>query len=140
MNRDLVKVEWRRARESLGAAATYESAGYYADSISRAYYAVFHSVAAALQLYDIDVNSYRRPHRALGGLFGRHIVNRNLLQAELSREIGRLLQLRINADYRVEMVFGESEAREAYERAAAFLDRIRTLLIDHIPIDELEPE
>ena len=38
-----------------------------------------------------------------------------------------------------EMVFGEADARAAYQRAAAFLDRIRALLTDYIPLDELEP-
>ena len=135
MSKERAIAEWRRARESLGAASTYEQGRYYADAISRSYYAVMHASKAALQLYDVDVNR----HRALGGLFGQHIVNRNLLQAELSREIGRLSELRNDADYEVEMVFGEADARAAYQRAAAFLDRIRALLTDHISPEELEP-
>ncbi len=88
-----------------------------------------HAAKAALQIYDVDVNR----HRALGGLFGQHIVNRNLVQAELRSEIGRHSGLRNHADYEVDMVFGEADARDAYQRAAAFLDRIRPLLTDYIP-------
>ena len=135
MSKERAIYEWPRARESLGAASTYEQGSYYADAISRSYYAVMHAAKAALQIYDVDVNR----HRALGGLFGQHIIKRNLLQSELSREIGDLSRLRSDADYQVEMVFGEADARDAYQRAAAFLDRIRELLTDYIPLDELEP-
>ena len=136
MNKGLVIAEWWRARESLGAAATYESAGYYADSISRAYYAVMHAARAALQIYGVSVAR----HSSLGGLFGQHIVRRGLVEAPWSREIGRLSNLRIDADYNVTQKFGEADARAAYQRAAAFLDRIREFLTSQIPLDELEPE
>ena len=119
----------------LGRSLHIRAGRYYADAISRSYYAVMHAAKAALQLYDVDVNR----HRALGGLFGQHIINRNLLRAELSKEISDLSQLRSDADYNVDMVFGEADARAAYQRATAFLDRIRALLTDYIPLDELEP-
>lgn len=40
--------EWNRARESLRAAETLTREGFYADAISRAYYAILHSAKAAL--------------------------------------------------------------------------------------------
>ncbi len=135
MNRDLAIAEWQRARESLGAAATYESAGYYADSISRAYYAAFHAAKAGLWLDDIEPST----HQGVISRFGEHIVGIHYVEREWGRELNRLEELRNDADYEVEMVFGEADARAAYQRATAFLDRIRALLTDYIPLDELEP-
>ena len=135
MNRDLAIAEWQRARESLGAAATYESAGYYADSISRAYYAAFHAAKAALWLDDIEPST----HQGVISRFGEHIVVTHYVEREWGRELNRLEELRNDADYEVEMVFGEADAHAAYQRAAAFVDRIRVLLTDYIPVDELEP-
>ena len=135
MNRDLVIAEWRRARESLGAAVTYESASYCADSISRAYYAAFHAAKAALWLDDIEPST----HQGVISRFGEHIVVTHYVEREWGRELNPLAKLRNDADYEVEMVFGEADARDAYQRAAAFLDRIRALLTDYIPLDELEP-
>ena len=134
MNRDLAIAEWQRARESLGAAATYESAGYYADSISRAYYAAFHAAKAALWLDDIEPST----HQGVISRFGEHIVRIHYVEREWGRELNRLEELRNDADYEVEIVFGEADARAAYQRATAFLDRIRALLTDYIPLDELE--
>ena len=136
MNRALIVAEWRRARESLWAAATYESAGYYADSISRAYYAVFHAATAVLLVDDIE----RDTHRGMIGAFGEHIVKTSRVEREWGRELNQLAELRNDADYKVYMTFGETDARAAYQRAAAFLDRIGQLLIVQISPDELEPE
>lgn len=135
MNRDQAIAEWQRARESLGAAATYESSGYYADSISRAYYAAFHAAKAALMLDDIEPST----HQGVISRFGEHIVTTYRVERAWGRELNQLAKLRNDADYEVEMVFGEADARAAYQRAAAFLDRIRALLTIHIPLDELEP-
>jgi uncharacterized protein (UPF0332 family) len=134
MNQDLVMAEWRRAGESLGAAATYESAGYYADSISRAYYAAFHAAKAALLLDEIEPYN----HSGVISRFGEHIAITGRVERERGRELNRLERLRNAADYDVEKVFKEADARDAHQRAAAFLDRIRELLTNHIPPDELE--
>ena len=137
MNRDLVIAEWRRARESLAAAATYESTSYYADSISRAYYAAFHAAKAALWLDDDYIES--STHGGVISRFGERIVGTYYVEGEWGRELNRLETLRDDADYGVEMLFGEGDARAAYQRATAFLDRIRALLTDHIYPEELEP-
>ena len=54
MNRKSAIAEWRRATESLGAARSCQRDGYYADSISRAYYAILHAAKAALHLHDVS--------------------------------------------------------------------------------------
>ena len=52
--------------------------------------------------------------------------------------IGQLGTLREVADYQVTVEFDETDARDACERADAFLNRIRPLLTSSIPPEDLE--
>ena len=129
-----VIAEWERAQDSLGIALIGLRDGYYANSISLSYYAILHAAKAALQLYSISAES----HSAVRRLFGLHLVNPGLIESQWGREIGDSVDLRISADYDVMMKFDESDARDACERAQAFLDRIRALLGDAISSGDSE--
>ena len=123
--------EWRRAQDSLTAAALCQENGLYADAISSAYYAVMHAAKALLELHDVTA----RTHASVKNLFGQHIVSAGLVEGGWGREIGQLSDLRRVADYNVEAVFTEPDGRSAYERAQAFLNRIRPILADAIPAE-----
>lgn len=125
MNKALVLAEWQRAAQSLGAAESCRRDGFYADSVSRAYYAVLHAAKAALQLQRIEAES----HAAVKRLFGLHVIQAGLVEAEWGSSAGESLDLRLTADYDVETPFSEIDAREECERARAFLARIRELLM-----------
>ena len=118
--------EWRRAEGCLQVAQLCLQHGFYADAISRAYYAVFHAAKASLELYDIST----RNHRGVNILFSRHIVQPGLIESGWSSVIGRLAPMRISADYVVATVFSETQAADACQQADAFANRIRTLLGD----------
>ena len=134
MSEELALAEWRRAQESLGAAWLCQGGGFYADAISRAYYAVLHAAKAALQLYDIDA----RTHEGVKDVFGESIAVAGLIERHWSREINSLGVLRRAADYNVTRNFSEPDARLACERAEAFVNRIRALLATTIPPEKLE--
>lgn len=125
MNRALVLAEWKRAAESLGAAESCRRDGFHADSVSRAYYAILHAAKAALYLRGITAES----HAAVKRLFGLHLIQTGLVEAEWGSFAGETLDLRLTADYDVESTFSEIDAREEYDRARAFLGRIRVLLL-----------
>ena len=127
-----VMAEWKRATESLGAALVCQRHGFYADTVSRAYYAILHAAKAALQLHDVTAES----HTAVRRLFGQHLVRTGLLEAEWGAAVGQSADLRIISDYDVIRLFDEADAREACERADAFLTRIRALLANSIPPEE----
>jgi uncharacterized protein (UPF0332 family) len=120
-----VIAEWQRAAHSLGAARVCLHGGFYADGVSRAYYAILHAAKAALQLRDVTAES----HAAVKRLFGQHLVQPGLVEAEWGAMLGQSSDMRIIADYDVERPFTEVDAREACDRAEAFLDRMRTLLL-----------
>ena len=125
MNKAVVLAEWRRAAESLGAAASCRRDGFYADSISRTYYVILHAAKVALQLRDIASES----HAAVKRLFGLHLVQTGLVEAEWGAYIGIGLDVRLTADYDAETSFSDIDAREEFNRAKAFLKRIRDLLL-----------
>lgn len=125
MNRPLILAEWRRAVESLGAAGSCRRDGFYADSVSRAFYAILHAAKAALQVEGIAAES----HAAVKRLFGLHLIQAGLVEAEWGSFPGESLDVRLTAEYDVETSFSEEDARDECERATAFRGRIRRLLI-----------
>jgi len=125
MNKAVVLAEWRRAAESLGAAESCRRDGYYADAISRTYYAILHAAKAALQLRDIAAES----HAAVKRLFGLHLVQTGLVEAEWGAYIGIGLDARLTADYDAETSFSDADAQDECDRAKTFLKRIGDLLL-----------
>ena len=121
MNTTIVLAEWKRATDGLGAAQSCRRDGFHADAVSRAYYAILHAAKAALQVHGISAES----HAAVKRLFGLHLVRTGEIEAEWGTFAGESLDARLTADYDVETSFSEEDAREEYDRAAAFLTRIR---------------
>lgn len=134
MNGRLTVAEWRRGNESLGAARLCLGAKYYADAVSLSYFSVLHVAKAALHSLGISAGS----HVGVRGMFGLHIVRAGLVEPKWGAEIGQLSSIREVADYRVTEVIDQQDAREASDRAAAFLDRIHPLLTRSIPPQDLE--
>ena len=121
----LARAEWQRAQEALGAAAVCRDNGYYADAISRAYYAITHAAKAALALRGVaKITS----HDALNRVFGREIVITNRVERVWGAALKQSHAKRIRADYHATDTFTVDDAQDAVDRAAAFLNRIRSLL------------
>ena len=126
--------EWRRAKQSLGAAWSCHRDGYHADSISRAYYATLHAAKAALELQGVSAERHTDVRR----MFGQHIVNAGLVEAEWINVIALGSDERMHSDYDVMAVFNAQDSREACQRSEEFLNRIRLLLSSVVPEEELE--
>ena len=134
MNRGAVVAEWRRAMESMGAARSCLRDGFYADSVSRAYYAILHAAKASLQLHGVTAES----HTGVRRMFGLHIVRTGLVESDWAAALADSADERISSDYDAATQFDEADARDACERAEAFLNRIRSLLAPSIPSEGLE--
>ena len=124
MNKAIVLAEWRRATQSLGAAQSCRRDGFYADSMSRTYYAILHAAKAALQLRDVAAES----HAALKRLFGLHLIQTGLVEPDWGVYISIGLDAQLTADYDAETSFSDMDARDECDRARAFLKRICELL------------
>ncbi len=121
--------EWKRARQSLGAAWSCHRDGYHADSISRAYYATLHAAKAALELQ--GASSER--HTDVRRMFRLHLVKAGLVEAQWLDVIAVGSDERIHSDYDATAVFDEEDSHEACQRSEAFLNRIRLLLGGAVP-------
>ncbi len=131
MSRETAAAEWRRCLQCLAAARLCHQNGLYADSISRAYYAVMHAAKAALELRNVTVGT----HAGVRNTFGWHFIHPGLIERTWSADIRRLSDLRAAADYNVHAIFGEDQVLVACNRAEAFLGRIREVLGEAIPGD-----
>lgn len=134
MNKPQAIAEWQRAKVSMRAASLCLRYRCYADTISRAYYAVLHAARAALRYYYGEAGS---GHKATNNLFGRHIVMTGMVEPRWGSEIGRLIDLRTSADYDVSASFSQTRVLTVCQRAARFLERILRLLTTSIPFEEL---
>ena len=129
----LLDREWQRARECLGAARLCFDHGFFADAISRSYYAVLHAAKAALA-YVIATDAEAaedvlpQTHEGVTNRFGLRLVKSGYVERAWAAYLGQLSQLRFSADYDVMTTFSETECREAVERSASFLNRIQALL------------
>ena len=126
--------EWQRAEDCRQVAQLCLRHGFYADSISRSYYAVLHAAKASLALHDITISN----HRGLVSRFGLHIVQAGLVEGHWGSVIGQLSALRQDADYDIEVIFSEADAARACEQADGFAGRIHALLTDSINPDRLQ--
>lgn len=124
MNRELVLVEWRHARDALRAAEILAREELSPDAVSRAYYAILHAAKAALHVHDVAAES----HAAVKRLFGLHLVRAGAIESEWSAHLGRSLEERLAADYDAEATFSIASVREECRRARKFLARIRRYL------------
>lgn len=125
MNRNMVLAEWRRASEALRAAESLTRDSWYADAISRAYYAILHAAKAALFVHDVAAES----HAAVRRLFGQHLIRAGEIESEWSAHLVESLDDRLAADYDAEASFSVKEARQECRRSREFLSRIRRYLV-----------
>ena len=134
MNQALAIAEWRRAQSSLRAASLCLGHRCYADAVSRAYYAVFHAAKAALIH---RTGTALQTHGSVKQQFGLQLVRNGPVEGHWGREIGNLYDLRLGADYDPQQIYSAVYAREVYQRAARFLERILRYLSSGIPFAEL---
>ena len=126
MNREMVIGEWRRAVDSLGAAEVLMQSGYRADCVSRCYYAIFHAARSALFVHDRATSS----HAGVRNMFGLHLVQPGEIEREWANSLAEGLDDRLMADYNPHTQFSSEETGSDYDRAKAFLDRIRRYLLE----------
>ena len=93
-----------------------------------------HAAKASLQLHGVTAES----HTGVRAMFGLHIVRTGLVEPEWAAAIADSADERTVSDYDAETQFDETDARDACERANAFINRIRPLLTTSIRPEDLE--
>jgi uncharacterized protein len=122
--RSLVEMRMRRAGMALRAARTLFAEDLHEDSVSRAYYAMFHAASALLLTKGLSTSK----HKGVLSLFDLHFVKPAILGKELSAWIRGAFKARQEADYDAEAVDPRASAAAALANAEAFLRQVRPVL------------
>lgn len=103
-------------RETLEAARTLLKANLFRDSISRAYYAVFHAAVTVLLSQGLEAKS----HRGVNALFSLHFVQTGKIDRKHLRLLSKTQKFREEADYNAEIDFNQADAEETLKDAEIF--------------------
>ncbi|OGQ47779.1 MAG: hypothetical protein A3H42_01780 [Deltaproteobacteria bacterium RIFCSPLOWO2_02_FULL_46_8] len=113
----------KRAVDDIKAAEEMFASRFYLAAISRAYYAAFYAVTAALLAKDVKVQK----HKQLGIEFRRHFIKTGTLSKKYSEILEELFQARQNADYDAIPEITETRVRELIEEAKDFVQAVSSL-------------
>jgi uncharacterized protein (UPF0332 family) len=106
------------AHEKLEAAKNLFENGFYNDSVSRSYYAMFFAAKALL----FEKNIHPKTHRGLISQFGLEFVKKNEFKKELFDLLARAQEDREEADYGLFSNIDQNEAKIIIEGAESFLN------------------
>jgi len=118
------EAELARARQLLAASAHLRAGGFFEDSVSRAYYAVFHAACALLA----SIGRTVRTHDGLRAAIALHFVKPGLLDSKYSRVLSRTASDRNDADYATVMTFTAKDADDTLVQAADFVEAAAKIL------------
>ncbi|NJF26084.1 HEPN domain-containing protein [Thermococcus sp. Bubb.Bath] len=112
------------AEEELSSAFILFDYGKYRDTISRAYYAVFHAARAFLLIKGLSP----RKHSGVVSLFGKEAVLKGTVEDEYGKILTKAFQMRTLADYNVLYAPSREEAEAVPEDAERFVEKLREVI------------
>ena len=113
-----------RAEQLLRAAESLIRAGFPADSVSRSYYAMFHTATAVL----LDLGIQRSSHHAIWAAFGQFVVAPGLMATHYHRAGMDMARARTDSDYLPEPEDTFENAQEDLLMAREFVTACRNFL------------
>jgi uncharacterized protein (UPF0332 family) len=129
--KEMIKNQIAKAKEKLQAASTLLKEDFIDDTISRAYYAIFHAASAVLLSEGINVES----HSALKTMFGLHFIKSGKIDKKYAKYLSKLKDERENGDYDIFTSFEREDAEEAIEEARAFVEAMKEFLTKNYHIE-----
>ena len=106
ITKEKIQLELGRGNESLKSAELNLREGLFDESVSSAYYAMFHSVKAVLLTLDQEPST----HHGVVTLFGMHFIKSGIIEREYSDLFVEAKDDREESDYNVTRKFTKSEA------------------------------
>ena len=110
-----------RAEEKLRSANLLYENKMFADTISEAYYAMFHVAKALLALRDI----FPKTHAGVVSQFGLQFVNEGLIEELYAKSLAKAQTKREKADYDIYYEPSKEEAESIIEDAEDLLVRVK---------------
>lgn len=115
-----------RSDKSLQAATTLFKMGFYSDSISRAYYAVFYCLRG---LYTQDKKNAFKPSTILS-ILGKEYVTKGKLEPAYHKSIFQIFDLRYQTEYECKEIDNVEIASYVLENASLVINEIKNTLIN----------
>lgn len=115
---------WKKANESLDAAAELLEKGHEEFSVSRSYYAMFYVTEAVLMTKGL---AYAK-HSAVIATFGKHFIKTGIFGAELREMLVKAFEDRTEGDYGMTNTFSPEEAKAILLRAKEFCQTLSQYL------------
>jgi len=113
-----------RAEKALRSAKLLLKHGELEDTVSRAYYAMFHAAKAILFSRGVDAKT----HRGTISLFGEHIVKKGIFSDEYADMLRKAFDLRQKSDYELYAELEEELVKETVDNAEKFIEKVRESL------------
>ena len=116
MNEDITRY-LERAHEALESARILHQSQHYLDSVSRAYYAMYHVAMAALIPEGVSVKT----HKGTIGLFYQRLIATGKLPPDLGRAFSFAFEKRTSGDYEAYFELEEVESAKILADSESFL-------------------
>ncbi|MGN0715100.1 MAG: HEPN domain-containing protein [Anaerovoracaceae bacterium] len=126
--KDYARYRMERAFEDLQSAQELFADGHFRAANNRAYYAIFHSMRAALALKSVDSSK----HSGVIAEFRRLFIKEGLIPVEVSQMIGSAFTIRNASDYDDMFVASKTETKEQIENAKYVYKKIFELIDNHL--------
>jgi uncharacterized protein (UPF0332 family) len=130
-SKELIIAQINKSKEKLKAAKNLLEDGFVDDTISRAYYSMFHAASAVLLSEGMTAES----HSALKNMFGLHFINTGKIDRKFGRWLNKLKDERENGDYDIFTSFDYEDAKGDIDEAEEFLKEMRRYLTQSHGID-----
>ncbi|KAF5410141.1 MAG: hypothetical protein C5S47_07675 [Candidatus Methanogasteraceae archaeon] len=115
-----LKIAWGR----LDAAKYPFDGGFYKDSVSRAYYSMYHAAVTILTLKNIKV----RRHSGVLRMFGLHVIQEEDMEHYHAKSLKFAKGGREKGDYDIFVEISEEESETVIDDAEKFLKRVEGLI------------
>ena len=116
-NKEVFKGYLDASKDKLDSAEILFKHKKYDDSISRAYYAVFHCAQALLLSLGVKAES----HSGVRQLFGLHFIKKGIFNKKFGRYLKNLKDERENGDYGIFTLIDKQDAQKALKEAEEFI-------------------
>ncbi|HZY95154.1 MAG TPA: HEPN domain-containing protein [Candidatus Bathyarchaeia archaeon] len=113
-----------KAEVKLGAARELYAKGFWEDSASRAYYAMFHAARAALLQRGVTPKT----HEGTVSEFGRRLVLDDTFPREMGRALADAKVARETYEYSALKEMSKEEAKSLLDSAETFVSQVKNLL------------
>ena len=110
-----------QAEEELNASYLLFEKGFYRESISRAYYSMFHAAQSLLVIKE----AYPKSHKGVIQKFGEEFVKSGILESKMGHVLSQTESMRLKADYDVGVKINREECEEILDNCKFFIKKVK---------------